>query len=146
MIEVEQTICVPPKGDCLRACVASIFELPIDQVPNFIEASNFKKAADGEWHGDPTNGWWDALVSWSQDRGYTVLDVPYLHGVTVGPYNGEPVPVIAVVPSPRGCYNHCIIACIVTGEILWDPFPKDKMTGVIPEDTAWWKMFVRGIR
>lgn len=26
-----------PNGDCFRACVASIFELPLDQVPHFLE-------------------------------------------------------------------------------------------------------------
>ncbi len=34
-----------PYGDCTRACVASIFELPIDQVPNFAAAAPRDPAA-----------------------------------------------------------------------------------------------------
>ena len=40
MIKVMQTKIDPHVGDCLRACVASIFELPIDAVPNFMELSH----------------------------------------------------------------------------------------------------------
>ena len=36
MIKLNQKIINRDNGDCTRACVASIFELPIDAVPNFI--------------------------------------------------------------------------------------------------------------
>ena len=36
MIGVKQTIMKPPAGNCLAACVASILELGIREVPNFI--------------------------------------------------------------------------------------------------------------
>lgn len=36
MIPVDQEIVDPGKGDCLRACYASLLELPLDAVPNFI--------------------------------------------------------------------------------------------------------------
>ena len=36
MKPVDQTIVDKEIGDCTRACVASILELPIDDVPNFI--------------------------------------------------------------------------------------------------------------
>ena len=37
MKPVDQTDWTPKTGDCFRACVASIFELPIESVPNFME-------------------------------------------------------------------------------------------------------------
>jgi len=37
MIPVNQTICNFQTGDCFRACAASILEMPIAQVPNFME-------------------------------------------------------------------------------------------------------------
>ena len=40
MIKVKQTIYgkgADGNGDCLRACIASIFELPIEEVPNFAD-------------------------------------------------------------------------------------------------------------
>lgn len=60
MIPVVQTIVaagdvdgqVP--GDCLRACVASIFELTTDQVPHFVA--------------DP-RGWWPAIQAWLRPMG-----------------------------------------------------------------------------
>ena len=36
MKKIQQTICDKEKGDCLRACVASLFNLNIEQVPHFI--------------------------------------------------------------------------------------------------------------
>ena len=36
MIPVYQTIVSIEDGDCTRACLASILDLPIDAVPNFI--------------------------------------------------------------------------------------------------------------
>jgi len=36
MKPVMQTICNFQTGNCVQACVASIFELPLDQVPNFM--------------------------------------------------------------------------------------------------------------
>ena len=40
----------PMRGDCLRACVASIFECPIDEVPHFCEHRNWEELLD-EWLG-----------------------------------------------------------------------------------------------
>lgn len=37
MIRVQQRIVDPVNGDCLRACVASLLELPYNLVPNFID-------------------------------------------------------------------------------------------------------------
>lgn len=34
MIAVRQTIPAPPHGDCLRACIASLLEAPINVLPN----------------------------------------------------------------------------------------------------------------
>jgi hypothetical protein len=41
------------RGDCLTACVASIFELPIDEVPFFVEHDN----------------WWQMYQDFFRDRG-----------------------------------------------------------------------------
>lgn len=37
MVPVMQKVVDPGKGDCMRACIASILELPADAVPNFLE-------------------------------------------------------------------------------------------------------------
>lgn len=38
MIPVYQTITGGKNSDCVRACIASLLELDIDEIPNFIEA------------------------------------------------------------------------------------------------------------
>jgi len=40
MIPIYQTIIDPGKGNCMQAAVASLLELPLEQVPNFIESQN----------------------------------------------------------------------------------------------------------
>lgn len=37
MISVNQTIHSFTNGDCMRACVASVFEMKIEDVPNFMK-------------------------------------------------------------------------------------------------------------
>lgn len=50
-----------PMGDCLRACVASIFELPIADVPHFAEASS----------------WFSAMCDWLRPMGLVVETKEY---------------------------------------------------------------------
>lgn len=61
MIPVTQDI-FGEEGNCLASCVASIFELPLREVPNFVA-----KGGDGSWFGRL----WDFVRA----RGYEV--VPY---------------------------------------------------------------------
>lgn len=76
-------------GDCLRACVASIFELPIEQVPHFAAAEPNWFNAIQRWlrpmglvldteHHPPTDqpprwtmGWWIASVESENFPGQT---------------------------------------------------------------------------
>ena len=85
-------------GDCWRACVASILDLPLGDVPELESAS------------DP----YDTLSRWACLRGC------YLLGFEPGnpPFGYS----IAVGPSPRGKNRfHCCIA--KDGEIVFDPHP-----------------------
>lgn len=41
MIKVYQTIIDPIKGNCMQAALASLFELTLEEVPNFIELENW---------------------------------------------------------------------------------------------------------
>lgn len=61
MIPIFQQIVDKGRGDCFKCCVASIFELDYDQVPNFIE--------------DPSN-WMDlAANKWLEQFGYKMLSI-----------------------------------------------------------------------
>ena len=48
MKPVDQTILTAPGGNCFAACVASILELPLADVPNFCSEER----------------WWNALQIW----------------------------------------------------------------------------------
>jgi hypothetical protein len=37
MLKVDQTICDPIRGNCVTACVASVLELPIEEVPDWAD-------------------------------------------------------------------------------------------------------------
>ena len=61
MIPVDQEVESPFTGDCMRACVASIFELPIAVVPNFM--------CDGDEKYD------EHIREWFDTIGIAVLDI-----------------------------------------------------------------------
>ena len=61
MTPVDQTIINDATGNCFAACVASILELSIDEVPNFMETRN-----------EVEGGWYIAAWQWLQNRGYTL--------------------------------------------------------------------------
>lgn len=60
MKPVYQTICTLPGANCVQAATASILELPLQSVPNFMLT-----------HGHP--GWFQAWLDWLADRGFEVL-------------------------------------------------------------------------
>lgn len=76
------------QGDCLRAVVASLLELDLDNVPHFVQE---------DVDGGPN--WWQHLTMWLDQRGYKIYfldpEIPHL-----APRPGEHY--YAVGPSPRG--------------------------------------------
>lgn len=56
MKPVFQRIYSTTDGDCFAACIASILELPIEDVPNFVDGT------------DPD--WWQTATCWLFARGY----------------------------------------------------------------------------
>jgi hypothetical protein len=62
MKRVNQSILTVPGGDCFRACVASIFELPLELVPHFLAGAGI----EDNW----TDAQWLGLVQFAQARGY----------------------------------------------------------------------------
>jgi hypothetical protein len=120
MKPVHQTILTAPGGDCFRACVASIFELPLEAVPHFLGDA----AGDANW----TDGQWRRLVEFAQARGYMpwwidpekdphgdaaeqVRDLEARDGhyvATVRPYAGSRL-------------GHCVV--MQGGRLVHDPMP-----------------------
>lgn len=60
MTPVDQTVLWNPGGNCFSACVASLLDLGIDDVPYFM--------------GD--DQWWQRFEAWLLPRGYWPVSVP----------------------------------------------------------------------
>jgi len=98
---VDQTRFGDPDGNCLAACVASIFEVALEDVADF-QASN----------------WLIELNEWLAPRGLAHLCLSFRHGLdsTLMPGGFH----LIGGPSRRG-HNHSVVGH--TGVIVHDPHP-----------------------
>jgi hypothetical protein len=101
MIPVMQTIPFeadsPVLGNCLQAAVASIYELPIEAVPHFVQFADWRAAVE------------------LYVRGTCRLVENYT--------DGEPAdrPLLAFGKSPRGDWQHAVVW--QSGRMVHDPHP-----------------------
>lgn len=108
MKPVDQTLFHDPDagvvGDCFRACVASILELSIDEVPHFFE--------------DGGRVWWFELDRFLAQRGLAAVEF------TTSSENvlSEAAVYIASGPSPRHPEVHHAIVCRGF-DVVHDPHP-----------------------
>ena len=91
------------KGDCWRACVATILQLPMDEVPHFLN--------EGEW---PWN-----FLEWLDNRKLVWIEFAYPDGLDA--YSELWGLHTIVGPSPRGGCDHAVIG--KNGEMIFDPHP-----------------------
>lgn len=100
MNKVYQTKFGPPNGNCMSACVASILELDIRDVPNF--------------HGRDV--WYEMWQNWLSERGLHFINLEVDHGYRPACYwIGDP-------DSPRD--NNIKHAVVCVGyNIVHDPYP-----------------------
>jgi hypothetical protein len=125
MIPVDQALLHDPDngvtGDCLRACFASIFELPSDEVPHFV--------AEDDW----PNG----LDRFLQPRGYSYISVNFSEWGKYWPRNAY---VVWIGESPRSSdLKHAVVA--YNGEIIHDPHPS--RSGLVGEPTSMYVVVVQ---
>lgn len=95
MTPVYQTEFAPPKGNCFQACIASLLDLPLEDVPHFIDME--KRLLDLQ-----------RMNEWMLERGLWVT--------TFERGDGKPLPLfppglhmIITGPSPRGPFLHSLI-------------------------------------
>jgi len=108
MKKVYQTVFNDTLGDCFRACVASIFEFPIEEMPNFWEQTQ------------DVSEFWQLNDDWiSKNKGYRAISLEFKkkdrHLV-------DGILCIACANSPRGDIDHAVIwqDCL-----LHDPHPSN---------------------
>jgi hypothetical protein len=92
--KAEQTGDESTTGNCWAACIASIMELDIDEVPNFAAYED----------------WWQRSIAWVVDRGwYMTFVVPEVVTYLLpGGHHDMPL-CIATGKSPRGDFNHSVV-------------------------------------
>lgn len=94
-------------GDCLRAAVATLLDLPYDQVPHF--------ALYGYT-------WWDQLRRWARTRGLDFGCLPADHARRV--LADQPgALLIARGPSPRRTRGGHVVVADTALRTVWDPHP-----------------------
>lgn len=148
MKPVAQTITAPPTGNCLAACVATLFDLPIWLVPNFVSLDRWRYTEEGDrWqrtNEDKEPLWWDRLCAFASEEGWRVIQLTMEdYGRKWGGRFMYGDHAIATVNSPRGHGQHCVIAEILTGEVVWDPHPEGWSEGqqLRDEDIQDWLLF-----
>lgn len=113
MKPVTQTILHTPgggNGNCFAACIASIFEVPLDEnVPNFVDYQG-------------PLAWYDAARAWCRSWGYDLGTIGSLDVVERWADTPPGDHAIASVPSPRGLWKHCVVVDR-HGVVVHDPYP-----------------------
>lgn len=103
----------PPNqhGNCLRACYASVLEIPIDSIPEFEEMDE--------------KSWWPAELKWANTLGLQLICFD-------GEYHFEGYYFLAG-KSPRGDFNHIVV--YENGQMVHDPHPDG--TGIESVDNTY---------
>lgn len=108
MKPVQQTIFDDFLGDCFRACVASIFEFPIEDMPNFWEQTQ-----DVEEFWKLNNGW---LM---ENKGFKCINISFLPEDI---YIIQGLLCVACAKSPRGEVDHAVVW---QDGLIHDPHPSN---------------------
>lgn len=108
MKPVDQRFLTHPEGDCFAACLASILELPLGDVPNF----------KGDY-------WRVEFNEWLLPRGLAIYTVNLPEGVEIAAPNAKryfmPGYTVLAAQSPRFDCLHAVVC--FNGEIVHDPHP-----------------------
>lgn len=104
-------------GDCFRACIASVLEVPRSEVPHFAQ----------EAKGDAAT-FWNSAMDWLEARGWEYVHVPSeTDARLLSPH-------FISGPSPRGNgVVHMVIG--LNGAIAHDPHPA--RTGLAGSKDSW---------
>lgn len=106
MIPIDQTIMRgtegPVRGNCLQACVASVLELPLDDVPHF--------AMSPDW-----------LLDMDRFLARFGLGVLLVRAGADWNFYADELPYLVAGKSPRGDWLHSVI--FAGGKMIHDPHP-----------------------
>jgi len=106
-------------GDCQRAVIASLLDLPREEVPHF-----YRDEVEG---GKP---FWEAVADFCASHGYVFMMIPTVPDI----WANHPVYHAISGPSPRGNgVFHTVIGC--NGQVVFDPHPS--RAGLAGDPSEW---------
>lgn len=109
-------------GDCQRAVIASLLELPISEVPHFLQLAD----------GDPFD-YWERLQAFCRTHGHVYMTIPARSGFSFFGDDGDVYHEISG-PSPRGNgVHHAVVGC--NGQVVFDPHPS--RAGLAGDPATW---------
>ena len=120
MKPVMQTLDGPEEGNCLQACIASLFELELEAVPHFVLKDDWVKALDA----------WLAQF----DLQSVIVDLERMRGEDMWEPRGYH---LICGESPRIDCQHAVVG--YGGKMVHDPHSDGE--GLKTEDT--WTLFVK---
>lgn len=98
------------RGNCFAACIASLLDIPLNQVPNVEELFD-------------CYAWYDVFCSWLETKGFTFETGTKQECEKSGDYY------LVSGDSPRGNFKHIVI--YKNGKMVHDPHPD--RTGILTE-------------
>jgi hypothetical protein len=106
-----------PRG-CFQACVASVLELPLSEVPDFCAPG----WADGDW--------WTAFQQWCSRRGLIAVEI-YLDGkrITFAPLPDGLIGILSG-KSPRGVFQHSVVVVFENFDFVLAHDPHESRAGI----------------
>lgn len=116
MSRVDQTILASDpkrKGNCVAACIASLLDVPLDQVPHFVEYGihygddDVDKVSNG-------NAWWAMMLGYLAARGYWPVELEKVTDAEPGEF------LLVAGMSTRGALHQVIYR---DGQLWHDPHP-----------------------
>lgn len=116
MIPIHQTKFGNLQGNCFAACIASILEIPIEDVPNFCV--------------DYPEDWFFRASDFVRDR-YGYVFVMFLHNNSIGDTVSRMGYSIVGGKSPRGDFGHSVV--YYSDRLAHDPHPSGD--GIIGDPT-----------
>lgn len=114
-----------PLGNCFTACIASLLELPIAQVPHFYEEHPWVR--DDE---DCNAAGWAKVLEWLHGVGWTIMALEAPLSQFMLDTLGDAL-LIGTVRSTHEAYDHAVLGRYREGEwvTVHDPDPRGGVVG-----------------
>lgn len=115
-----QTVFSPTEGDCMAACLATLLEVDLVDIPNFCALY-------------PADRWYCEMVEWLRGRGYGVVSFETDRPPSTY-FVGLPVDAVYIAGgrSPRHPGKHAVLID-GSGALVFDPHPSD--AGILSLDS-----------